>query len=184
VLAVAYDLLARFGSLRDLARSEPEALLEVPGIGPAQAARLMAACELGRRVVRSRIPPRSQIRSPEDVASLVMESMRGLDREQFRVILLDSKNQVLGVQTVAVGTLNASIVHPREVLKPGIQKSAAALILVHNHPTGIETASEEDIRLTRRIVKAGKVVGIEILDHVIIGDGTYESLRETGKAEF
>ncbi len=184
VLAVAHDLLARFGSLRELAQSGPEALLEVRGIGPAQAARLVATCELGRRLVRSRNARRTQIHSPEDVASLLMESMRGLDREQFRVVLVDSKNRVLGIETVAVGTLNASLVHPREVLKPGIQKSAAALVLVHNHPTGIAAASEEDIRLTRRLVNAGRIVGIEVLDHVIIGDGAYESLRETQKVDF
>lgn len=184
VLALAHELLARFGDLRELARAHSEALLKVPGIGPARAARLVAACELGRRVVQSRGPRRVQVRSPGDVASLVMESMRGLDREQFRVILLDSKNRVLGIVTVAVGTLNASLVHPREVLKPGIEKSAASLVLVHNHPTGIASASDEDVRLTRRIVQAGRIVGIEILDHVIIGDGTYESMKETGQVEF
>ncbi len=184
VVALAHELLARFGSLRELARSEAGALMEVQGIGPAQAARLVAACELGRRMVRSPGEQRAEIRSPEDVARLLMESMRSLDREQFRVVLLNSKNRVLGIETVAVGTLNASLVHPREVLKPGIRKSAAAVILVHNHPTGIATASQEDVRLTRRIVQAGRIVGIEILDHVIIGDGTYESLREAGKVDF
>jgi DNA repair protein RadC len=181
---LAHDLLARFGGLRELARAEVDSLLKVPGIGPAQAARLLAACEMGRRLVGSKRPSRAEIRCPEDVAELVMERMRSLDREQFRVLLLDSKNRLLGMQTVAVGTLNASLVHPREVLKAGIQKSAAALILVHNHPTGVETPSEEDLRLTRRIVEAGRIVGIEILDHVIIGDGTYESLRETRKVDF
>ncbi len=184
VLAVAHDLLSRFGDLRDLAHSDPDALLEVRGIGPAQAARLVAACELGRRLVRSSHAKRTQIRSPEDVAALLMESMRGLDREQFRVVLVDSKNRVIGVETVAVGTLNASLVHPREVLKPGIRKSAAALVLVHNHPTGVAVASDEDIRLTRRLVEAGRIVGIEILDHVIIGDGSYESMRETERVQF
>lgn len=184
VLALAHEILVRFGGLRPLARANARALMELPGIGPARAARLVAACELGRRLVRSRAADRNPVSSPEDVAGLVMESMRDLDREQFRVLLLDSKNRVLGIETVAIGTLNASLVHPREVLKPGIMRSAAALILIHNHPTGIACASEEDIRLTRRIVQAGRIVGIEILDHMIIGDGTYESLRETGKVEF
>lgn len=184
VLQLAHELLARFGGLKELAQAGVDALLEVPGIGPAQAARLVAACEVGRRLVRSRAAVRVQIRSPEDVAGLLMEPMRSLDREQFRVVLLDSKNRVLRAVTVAVGTLNASLVHPREVFKPGIQKSAAALILVHNHPTGIASPSEEDIRLTRRIVQAGRILGIEVLDHVIIGDGTYESLKETGQVEF
>jgi DNA repair protein RadC len=184
VLSLAQDLLVRFNGLRGLAESAPEALTQVRGIGPAQAARLVAACELGRRLVRTKNPVRAEIRSPEDVASLLMEAMRGLDREQFRVVLMDSKNRVLGIETVAVGTLNASLVHPREVLKPGIRKSAAALILVHNHPTGVAAASEEDIRLTRRIVEAGRIVGIEVLDHIIIGDGAYESLRETRRVDF
>lgn len=106
--------------------------------------------------------------------------MRSLDREEFRVLLLDAKNRVIDVVRVSVGTLTASLVHPREGLKAAIVRSAAAIVLVHNHPTGVPTPSEEDVAVTKRFVDAGKLVGIEVLDHVIIGDGRFESLRESG----
>jgi DNA repair protein RadC len=109
-----------------------------------------------------------------------MEEMRGLDREHFQVVLLDAKNRVLGTELVSIGTLNASLVHPREALKPAIQRSAAAIILVHNHPTGVPEPSPEDLEVTERFVRSGRIVGIEVLDHVIIGDGRFQSLRESG----
>jgi DNA repair protein RadC len=106
--------------------------------------------------------------------------MKHLDREHFRVILLDSKNAVISVETISIGTVNASIVHPREVLKPALEKSATSLILVHNHPTGSVSPSREDILLTRRFEKCGRILGIEIVDHIIVGDGNYMSMKESG----
>lgn len=179
-LEVASDLIRRFGSLRAVADAEPVVLSRVAGVGAAKASRMKAAAEFGRRVVSHSAEPMPTIRSPEDVARLVMDEMRTLDREYFREILLNSKNRVLSVETISVGTLNASIVHPREGLKPAIMKSAAAIILVHNHPTGVPTPSQEDIAITRRFVKAGEIVGIDVLDHVIIGNGQYQSLKELG----
>jgi DNA repair protein RadC len=138
----------------------------------------MYVCEVRRRKYRGKSPP--QVRGPEDAYRLLRTQLEGADREHFVVILLSSKNAVIGVETVSVGTLNASIVHPREVLKPAIVHSAAAIVLVHNHPSGVPTPSQEDIAITRRIVKAGEILGIDVLDHVIIGHGTYQSLKELG----
>lgn len=179
-LEVAEDVLSRFGNLREVADAEPVLLSRVAGVGSATAVRVKAAAELGRRVVLHTSDPMPAIRSPEDVARLLMEEMRSLDREHFRELLLNSKNRVISIETISVGTLNASIVHPREGLKPAIVKSAAAIILVHNHPTGVPTPSQEDIAITKRFVKAGEIVGIQVLDHVIIGNGRFQSLKELG----
>jgi DNA repair protein RadC len=172
-------LLGRFGTLRDLGGAHWTELAAVSGVGPRGAVALLAAFELGRRLHSSYIEGRTAVRSPEDVARLLAD-MRYLDREHFRVLLLDTKNRLMAIETVAVGTLNASLVHPREVLKPAIRRSAAALILAHNHPSGIPEPSTEDVELTRRFAESGRIVGIEVLDHIIIGDRGYRSLREAG----
>ena len=124
--------------------------------------------------------PNYKVKSPKDVADLVMDDMKHLDREHFKVILLDSKNSVMGIETVSIGTVNASLVHPREVLKPALEKSATAIILVHNHPSGSVSPSKEDILITERFAKCCEIIGIEILDHVIVGYEGYKSLRECG----
>jgi DNA repair protein RadC len=138
----------------------------------------MYVCEIRKRRYRGKSPP--QVRGPEDAYRLLRKRLEAQDREHFVVILLSSKNAVIGVETVSVGTLNASIVHPREVLKPAVVNSAAAIILAHNHPSGVATPSQEDIAITKRIKKAGEVLGIDVLDHVIVGHGTYQSLKELG----
>ncbi len=167
------------GGLRRLAELSLAELAQVPGVGPAKAARLKAALELGRRLAGT-AADRSAIRSPRDAGSLLMEDMRYLDQEQFRVVLLNAKHQVLGVETVSVGGLASSIVHPREVFKRAIRRSAAAIILAHNHPSGDPTPSREDLEVTRRLTEVGKLMGIEVLDHIIIGDNRYVSFREQG----
>lgn len=179
-LDVAAELLGRLGNVRGLAVCSAAQLLELAGVGPGKAARLLAAVELGRRVVRYQGEEPYPIRAPGDVARLLMDDMRSLDREEFRVLLLDAKNRVIGVELVSVGTLTASLIHPREGLKAAVVRSAASIILVHNHPTGVPEPSREDIEMTERFAEAGRVVGIEVLDHVIIGDGRYQSLREMG----
>lgn len=177
---IASSLLEQFGGLRALAGAGSEAWLRVPGVRRADAARLEAALELGRRMAYGRPAARRRIEGPGDVAQLLMPSLRDLDREHFVAVLLCTKNQVIEVVTVSVGSLSASIVHPREVLKPAIQASAAAMVVAHNHPTGIATPSPEDIEFTRRLARCGELLGIRILDHVILGDGSYVSLREDG----
>jgi DNA repair protein RadC len=177
---LAGEVVSAFESLRDMAGASVERISRVSGMGFAKACRLRAAIELGRRVVKAGRGERRTIRCPEDAAGLVMEDMRNLDREHFKVILLDSKNAVISVETVSVGTVNASIVHPREALKPALEKSATSMILVHNHPTGNVSPSREDILITRRFEKCGRILGIDIVDHLIIGDDDYKSMKESG----
>lgn len=149
----------------------------IRGLGPARIAALLAAVELGRRIAEVQVR-RPAIRGPADVAGLLVERTRGLDREQFYTVLLNTKNHVLGVELIAIGSLNAAIVHPREIFKAAIRRSANAMILVHNHPSGDPTPSPEDRALTRRLVQAGNLLGIAVLDHVIIGEHRHVSLRE------
>ncbi|MEW6523778.1 MAG: DNA repair protein RadC [Bacillota bacterium] len=176
-LEVARCLLQGEG-IRVLAQASVDELAREPGIGLAKACVLKAAAEIGRRLASSSMD-RAVVRSPGDVGDLLMEDMRYLDREHFRIVMLNTKNQVLGVESVAVGSLNAAIVHPREIFKSAITRSAAAVVLVHNHPSGDPTPSQEDIQITRRLVEAGRLLGIEVLDHVVIGDNRYLSLRGT-----
>lgn len=178
-LGLADEVLAKFGDLRRLAQASAEELIQLEGIGPAKAAQILAAMELGRRAQNTGFKPGVKISSPQDVSRLLGE-MADYDREHFRILLLNSKNRVMSVQTVSIGSLASAIVHPRELFKEAIRRSAAALILVHNHPSGDPAPSREDISLTTRLVNAGKLLGIEILDHIIIGRNSYCSLREQG----
>ncbi len=186
-IALAQSLLARFASegvagaaaLAALAGAETLDIQATPGLGAAKATRVVAALELGRRLNEARAE-RGTVNSPDDVAELLGARLRRLDREHFVVVLLDTKNHLLGSELIAVGSLDASIVHPREVFKAAIRKSASAMILVHNHPSGDPEPSEADLVCTRRLEEAGRVLGIPVLDHVIIGDGRYRSLRQGG----
>lgn len=179
-LGLADKLLAEFGSLPALADASIEELSTFPGIGEAKAARLSAACELGRRIGAFPITDRPLVRSAADVAAMLQGQMRYLDREKFRIVLLDTKHRVLEIPTVSVGHLSGALVHPREVFKAAIRRSSAAIILVHNHPSGDPTPSNDDILVTRRLIEAGKLLGIEVLDHVILGDRDFTSLKQEG----
>ncbi len=174
------QLLASFGGLSKLGRAEAAELLAFEGLGPASATRLLACFELGRQLAHPVREERFTIGSPEDVARLLGPAMEGLHQEQFRVLLLDSKHRVLRDVLVAQGGLNAAVVHPREVLRPAILAAAAALVLAHNHPSGDPEPSEEDRRLTARFREACRLIGIELLDHVILGAGCFASLKERG----
>jgi len=168
---------------RQLARRRPDELaawssarwMLVPGIGPARAAALCAAFELGRRAA-ARPAPRAAIRGPEDVRLLVRD-LEAARKEHFVVLLLNARHEVEKRETVSIGSLNASIVHPREVFQPAILHSAASVVLVHNHPSGDPEPSEEDLSITRRLVQVGDLVGIGVLDHVIIAARGVVSLR-------
>jgi DNA repair protein RadC len=159
-------------------------LAKTKGIGPTKAIQLKAAFEVAKRLSRPR--ERIPVNTPAEAAQLVREEMRDLDREEFRVVLLNTKNALIRVADVSRGSLNASIVEPREVFKDAIAASAAGMILVHNHPSGDPTPSSEDIAITKRLVKAGELLNIAVLDHVIIGqratgrDKDYVSLKELG----
>jgi DNA repair protein RadC len=158
-----------------------EELVALEGVGPAAAARLLACLEMSRRAGARRGTLRPNISTAEDVVALCGPQLRGLDREHFWTLALNTKNRLIRIIEVSVGSLNASIVHPRELFKDAVRLSAASIIVVHNHPSGDPTPSGADIQLTRRIVKAGDVLGIELLDHVVIGSGgEHASLRDLG----
>ncbi len=176
-LDLAQDILST-GGLATLTQLTLEELGLRKGIGLAKAAQLKAAVELGKRLAKQPLGSRPAIRSPRDAAQFVMNEMMYLDREHFRVINLNTKNQILAVDTVSIGSLDASLVHPREVFKLPIKRSAASLILVHNHPSGDTSPSREDIEVTKRLAEAGRLLGISVLDHIIIGHNNFLSMKE------
>ncbi|MTI85601.1 MAG: JAB domain-containing protein [Firmicutes bacterium] len=166
--------------LRAMADMTLEEFMSLPGIGRERAVRLTAAFDLARRMARIMPENRSEIRSPEDAASLVMEDMRYLNREHFVVLLLNTKNHVIARELISIGTLNSSSVHPRELFKPAIRRSAASIILVHNHPSGDPEPSTGDCKVTERLVEIGELMGIEVLDHLVIGDQRFVSFKQKG----
>lgn len=176
-IELADDLIARNKGLHFIKTMSISDLQSIDGIGLAKASRIKAALELGRRLASQDARQREQISSPEDVKDLVMEDMRYLDREYFKCLYLDRKNKFVALDTISVGGLSSSLVHPREVFKPAVKLSAASVILIHNHPSGDPTPSSEDIDITKRLVDSGKILGIDVLDHLVIGDGRYVSLK-------
>lgn len=153
-------------------------LTSIEGIGKCKASQILAAIELGRRISNSNGKNTVRITSPLDVSNLLMEEMRYLKKEYFKIIMLDTKNKIIAIENISIGSLNSSIVHPREVFKEAIKRSSASIILVHNHPSGDPTQSKEDISITKRLVESGDILGIKVLDHIILGDNRYTSLKE------
>ncbi|MEK3879503.1 RadC family protein [Paenibacillus sp. FSL M7-0420] len=179
-LLIAQRLLSQAGGLRGLADLSIEELTTINGIGPAKAVQLKAGIELGRRMANSRLTGPVIIRSPQDAAEILTEQLRYLQKEHFICLFLNTKNHVIAQETLSMGSLNASIVHPREVFRAAMKCSSAAIICAHNHPSGDPTPSPEDISLTSRLMQAGEIVGIDVLDHLVIGDSSYVSLKEKG----
>jgi DNA repair protein RadC len=176
---LAGQVISESGDLFGLHGVSVHDLLKLHGIGEAKACIALAAVEFGKRLGRVRNPGRPMISSPEDVDGLLRGRIANLDRENFVVVLLNTKNEVIEFPTVSVGTLSASLVHPREVFKLAIRASAAGIVLAHNHPSGKVGPSREDREVTRRLKEASDIIGIEVLDHVILGDG-YFSMKEHG----
>lgn len=176
----ARSLLERFGSLRELARAHTAELCQEPGIGPARAAEIQAVFQLARRFSAEALAPGSRYVCSADAFSHFHPRLRDYRREVFIALLLDSKNRLLREVQISEGSLNASIVHPREVFVPVVRESAAAVLFVHNHPSGDPTPSQEDIALTSRLKQAGELMGVRVLDHIIIGDGCYHSFADRG----
>lgn len=180
---LALDLLSRFGGLSGLARLSVSELCAVSGIGPAKAAQLQAALELGRRTLGKPLMKGLKIRGSLDVYHHYLPLLRDYKKEVFMALLLDNKHRVIKDLTISTGSVNLNIVHPREVFNPAVRESASAMIVLHNHPSGDPTPSPEDRELTSRLVKAGEIMGIAVLDHLIIGDGRYVSFAERGLLE-
>lgn len=177
---VAIELLDRVGGVAGLAKCGVEELCGIPGIGPAKAAQLKAAVELGRRAMAEPLSTGTRVSCSGDLFKHFHPALRDLKHEVFKVVLLDAKNMVVKESTVSEGSLTLSIVHPREVFALAVRESAAAVIFLHNHPSGDPTPSLEDRQLTDRLVAAGKVLGIRVLDHVITGDRRYVSFADQG----
>ena len=182
VLSVAEEILAKIKErgLRAMVHMSVAELAKIPGVGQVKAATLQAAVELGRRLSREEAAEIKVIHSPDDVARFAMPRFRFAQREHFAVLLLNTKNHVLGMPDVSIGSLSASVVHPREVFRAAIDHAAAAMILLHNHPSGDPAPSNEDRAVTSRLVKAGKIMDIPVLDHVIIGRERFFSFKDKG----
>ncbi|MEW5785821.1 MAG: DNA repair protein RadC [Bacillota bacterium] len=179
-LQLAGRLLSRSRSLRALPDLTLEEMEQIKGLGPAKAVMIKAALELGRRLATTPREEAGSITNPRQAAELFMEDLRYKKKEYFKVLLLDTKNHIISREEVSVGSLNASIVHPREIFGTPLRKSAASVILVHNHPSGDPSPSQEDLEVTRRLVDAGNILGVAVRDHIIIGDGCFFSFKEKG----
>jgi len=177
---VAMDLLVRLEGLRGLANRSLQELCVVPGIGPAKAAQILAAVELGKRALAIPLTVGLRIRQSQDIFQHYYPLLRDLRHEVFKALLLDAKHGLIRDLTISEGSLTVSIVHPREVFNLAVRESAAAVIFVHNHPSGDPHPSEEDHALTRRLMAAGEILGIRVLDHIVIGDGRYVSFADEG----
>ena len=180
-LDVANDLLAVGGGLRGLTRLGRDELACAPGVGEARAARVLAAIELGRRSLWRDPDERPQFGTPREVAAFLLPQFGSHPVERFGVMLLDTKHRLVRTRILSVGSLDASVVHPREVFREAILGGAAAVVLFHNHPSGDPTPSRDDLALTRRLMTAGDLIGIDVIDHVVLADSRYASMRELGK---
>lgn len=182
VMRVAEKLLSEYqaNGLASIANLSPRDFSKIKGIGMVKAITVIAAMELGKRLATNPTNERYVIHSPRDVADYMMARLRYENKEYFISMLLNTKNQVLASPTISIGSLNASIVHPREIFREAIHYAAASIILIHNHPSGDPNPSKEDLFVTEKLMKAGTLMDIAVLDHVIIGDNKYISLKESG----
>ncbi len=180
-LALANQILETAGGLHGIPRAGLDDLRRLDGVGDAKAAQVLAAIELGRRTLLRCPPARLQFVNPRDIAAYLLPQFGSRQVEQFGVIMLDTKYRLLRTAIISVGTLDASHAHPREIFREAASASAAAIVLFHNHPSGDPSPSRDDVELTRRLVQAGELMGIDVLDHVILADTRYFSFRESGR---
>ncbi|MGA2669767.1 MAG: DNA repair protein RadC [Ignavibacteria bacterium] len=186
VVVMAQKLLAHFGSLKAVFEASLEDLQKIKGLGPAKASQLLACFEIARRVNKKITEDEKEnlqlrpVTSPGDIVELIKSKIINYSREQFLVVSFDTRNRILGTDSISTGTLTASLVHPRETFESAIRKHAASIIISHNHPSGDTEPSEEDMKITKRLSEAGKVMGIEVLDHIIVTKNGYFSFKEKG----
>lgn len=180
ILKLCDRVISHFGGINGLINPLPEDLKQIKGIGEAKAAQILALAELVGRFKSFKSGDEYSVSSPKDVAFYMMNEMKSLKKEYFKLIMLNTKNIIISVKNVSIGNLNSSIVHPREVFIEAIKTSSASVILCHNHPSGDPSPSKEDILITKRLKECGTLIGIEVLDHIIIGNETYISLKEKG----
>jgi len=178
VMSIAQELLVRFGNVRAISHATIEELSQIKGIGLAKAAQIKACFELGKREELEPELKFFNIKDPESVVKAIRASIKDKAKEHFKLILLNPRNKIIGISTISIGTLNASLVHPREVFKDAIVHSAASVVLAHNHPSGDPDPSEDDLKITKKLVDSGKILGIEVLDHIIIAKNDFCSFKE------
>ena len=180
VLTISQELLCRFGNVKAVNEATVTQLCEIKGIGSATAALIKACFEIAERGKLDSEPKKYDIKNPQAVVKILRASLKDKAKEHFKLVILDSRNKIIAITNVSIGTLNANLAHPREIFKDAITHNAAAVILVHNHPSGDPEPSEDDIKLTKQLKQAGKILGIEVLDHLIITDRKYHSFKEKG----
>jgi DNA repair protein RadC len=180
VMSIAQELLVRFGNVRAISHATIEELSQIKGIGLAKAAQIKACFELGKREELEPELKNFDIKDPESVVKAIRASIKDKAKEHFKLILLNPRNKIIGISTISIGTLNASLVHPREVFKDAIVHSAASVVLAHNHPSGDPEPSEDDLTITKRLIAAGKILGIEVMDHIIIAKNGFFSFKGKG----
>lgn len=180
-IGLAEDIISKDKSgISYLAESSVQELMSISGVGQSKAARVVAAVELGKRISTAPRAKRMGVESSEDIARLFIEDMRYEKREIFKALLLNPRGEIISIETVSVGELTSTLVHPREVFSQAVKRSAAGIVFVHNHPSGNPEPSEEDVKTTERLVACGKLLGIVVIDHIIIGDGQYCSMQSLG----
>ena len=170
--------LDKIEGIRGLSNITVQELSKLKGVGQAKACQIVASIELGKRISKAENKSKCTVKSPQEISNIFMEELRYLKKEIFKILLLNTKNDIISDIDISIGSLNSSIVHPREVFIEAIKRSANKIILMHNHPSGNPKPSNEDKEITSRLVKTGDIVGIQILDHIIIGDGSYYSFKE------
>jgi DNA repair protein RadC len=180
VMNIAQELLAKFGNIKAISEASLEELSQIKGIGLAKAAQIKACFELGKRQDLEPELRDFNIKDPQSVIKAIRASIQDKAKEHFKLILLNPRNKIIGISTISIGILNASLVHPREVFKDAITHSAASVVLAHNHPSGDPEPSEDDLTITKRLIEAGKILGIEVLDHILVVKNGFFSFKEKG----
>ena len=180
VLNLSSRVIKNCGGLNGILTMSADGFMSISGIGKAKAAQILAVVEISKRFKSFHAGENIKITQPIDAANIVMDNMRTMKKEYLKVIMMNTKNIIISIKDVSIGSLNSSIVHPREVFTEAIKNSSASIIICHNHPSGDPTPSNEDINITYRLKECGKLLGIELVDHIIIGEGKYISLKEKG----